>query len=435
MGNTAKPLKEFFELAAQHDAGRHIGLTSVCSAHPLVIRATFQEAQHRTGCVVIEATCNQVNQDGGYTGMTPVEFKRFVLEIANSSSFDSDRILFGGDHLGPNPWRSASAKIAMEKALVLVFDYAKAGFGKIHLDASMSCQGDPLPLPEATIAQRAALLAQAAEAGAKAGGHPAPGYIIGTEVPVPGGATHALSSVELTRPQDAAQTIELHRAAFANLGLDDAMTRVVGIVVQPGVEFGHSDVIRFDTKAARKLSQWRAGKSVVFEAHSTDYQTAAALRDLVVGGFAILKVGPGLTFAMREAFYGLDSIAAVLVPGYQSGTLPKAMENLMQSEPENWQSYYSGDAAEIALQRHYSYSDRIRYYWGRPAAQAAVDYLMKTLEDLEIPETLISQYLPRCYDDIAQERASASAQDIIIAHIITAIAPYSIACDSQIQEA
>ena len=434
MRKFATPLDDFFTLAAQHNAGQHIGLTSICSAHPLVIRATFQEANARGGSVVIEATCNQVNQDGGYTGMTPATFVTFVLEIAKSSGFDPDRILFGGDHLGPNPWRSGPADVAMEKALVMVTDYAKAGFGKIHLDASMSCQGDPAPLPDETIARRAALLAQAAEAGAKAGGHPAPSYIIGTEVPVPGGATHALSSVELTRPQDAAQTIELHRAAFAHLGLGDAMDRVVGIVVQPGVEFGHSDVIRFDTKAALSLSQWRGGKGVVFEAHSTDYQTADALRDLVSGGFAILKVGPGLTFALREAFYALDSIAAVLEPDYKTGTLQKALEDLMQSEPDNWQSYYNGDAAEMALQRHFSYSDRIRYYWGQPAAQAAVDHLMDTLENREIPETLISQYLPRCYDDIAQKGASASAQDIITAHIITAIAPYSFACDSKFQE-
>ncbi|MBL4812747.1 MAG: D-tagatose-bisphosphate aldolase, class II, non-catalytic subunit [Rhodobacteraceae bacterium] len=427
MAVSAAPLAEYFGLVAQANAGEHHGLTSICSAHPLVIRAAFQEAQNRTGCVVIEATCNQVNQDGGYTGMTPKAFKAFVLDVAQECGFDAGRILFGGDHLGPNPWRSGSADAAMEKALVMVFDYAKAGFGKIHLDASMSCQDDPVPLADETIASRAALLARAAEAGAKAGGHPLPGYIIGTEVPVPGGATHALSTVALTRPKDAGQTIALHRAAFAKLGLADVLSRVVDIVVQPGVEFGHSDVIRFDSGAAQSLSQWRAGKGVVFEAHSTDYQTAEALRALVGGGFAILKVGPGLTFALREALYALDQIAAVLVPDYAPGTLAEAMEKLMLAEPGNWQSYYSG--SDSKLQRHFSYSDRIRYYWGRPVAIAAVEQLMQALEGREIPETLISQYLPRCYDDIAQNGAVLSAEDIVIAHIITAIAPYSYACD------
>ncbi|MEE9427011.1 MAG: D-tagatose-bisphosphate aldolase, class II, non-catalytic subunit [Paracoccaceae bacterium] len=433
MQKIATPLDGFFALATQHNDGQHIGMTSICSAHPLVIHATFQEAKTRNASVVIEATCNQVNQDGGYTGMTPDTFINFVLKIAKASNFNPARILFGGDHLGPNPWRSYPSDVAMEKALVMVFEYAKAGFGKIHLDASMSCQDDPIPLPENIIAKRAALLAQAAEAGARAGGHPAPGYIIGTEVPVPGGATHALSSVELTRPQDAAQTIELHRSAFAGLALGDVMARVVGIVVQPGVEFGHSDVIRFDAKAAQNLSQWRFGEDLVFEAHSTDYQTATALSDLVSGGFAILKVGPGLTFALREALYALDSIAAVLDPDYQTCTLVQSMEKLMLSKPENWQSYYSSDATEAAQQRHFSYSDRIRYYWGKPAAQAAVNHLMKTLAGRNIPETLISQFLPSCYNDIAQKGASALAQDVIIGHIMTAIAPYSFACESTFQ--
>jgi D-tagatose 6-phosphate 4-epimerase len=56
-----------------------IGIASVCSAHALVIEASFTAARHET--VLIEATCNQVNQEGGYTGMTPVNFRRFVEEI------------------------------------------------------------------------------------------------------------------------------------------------------------------------------------------------------------------------------------------------------------------------------------------------------------------------------------------------------------------
>ena len=45
------------------------------------------------------------------------------------------------------------------------------------------------------------------------------------------------------------------------------------------------------------------------------------------------------------------------------------------------------------MQRHYSYSDRIRYYWTRPEALAAVSALHKALDGKTIPETLLRQYL------------------------------------------
>ena len=69
--------------------------------------------------------------------------------------------MLGGDHLGPNPWTSLDADAAMAKAEVMVAAYVAAGFRKIHLDCSMSCAGDPTPLPEAEIVRRAVRLARA----------------------------------------------------------------------------------------------------------------------------------------------------------------------------------------------------------------------------------------------------------------------------------
>ncbi|MEO6298852.1 MAG: D-tagatose-bisphosphate aldolase, class II, non-catalytic subunit [Paracoccaceae bacterium] len=411
-------------LPAAHDAGRRVGITSVCSAHPLVIEAALLQAG--TGVALIEATCNQVNQDGGYTGMTPAGFRAYVLGIAARVEFPADNILFGGDHLGPNPWRKLSADQAMAKALVMTEAYAAAGFAKIHLDASMACAGDPDPLPPATIATRSALLAQAAERGAA--GLPAPSYIIGTEVPVPGGAHEELGELVVTTPQDAATTLALHKDAFAAVGLTDAYARVVGLVVQPGVEFGHANVIGYQPAKATSLSTFRdQTQGVVFEAHSTDYQTTAALTALVQGGFAILKVGPGLTFALREALYGLDQIAGWLTD-YPSGSLPSVMEGLLLDHPSDWAAYYHGTPTEQRLQRHFSYSDRIRYYWNNPKAQAAVDRLLAALAGQTVPETLISQYLPRLYPAVIAGEIAPDARALTIAAIRVALAPYSAAC-------
>lgn len=422
-------LNYLFDVHTKANAGQRAGITSVCSAHPMVIEAALIEAVETHSFACIEATCNQVNQDGGYTGMTPADFHDFVISIAQKLDFPVDRIVLGGDHLGPNPWRKMPATEAMAKAIVMTRQYAAAGFGKIHLDASMSCADDPVPLPVPIVAERAAALAKAAEDGAKAGGHPGPAYIVGTEVPVPGGASEELETVEVSHPQDAADTIEHHRIAFAERGLGDAFKRVVGLVVQPGVEFGHTNVIAFVPEAAEHLSAWRQDfGSVVFEAHSTDYQTADAMAGLVDGGFCILKVGPGLTFALREAFYGLDQIAGVLVPDYEAGSLPRKMEQVMLAMPDDWNAYYHGAETSQYMQRHFSYSDRIRYYWTHKAASLAVGGLFASLEGMELPEPLISQYLSRQYADVVAGKVKPDARSLAIAAIRCALEPYSAAC-------
>ena len=178
--------------------GEHLGITSVCSAHPIVIEAALQLAKESQKTVLIEATCNQVNQDGGYTGMTPSDFRSFVEGIAHKVGLDETKIILGGDHLGPNPWKHLPAEAAMKKAEVMIEGYAKAGFTKLHLDTSMGCEGEPEALPDEKTALRAVRLAKVAEANK---GSNAPVYVIGTEVPVPGGATHELDELELTKPE------------------------------------------------------------------------------------------------------------------------------------------------------------------------------------------------------------------------------------------
>ena len=150
-------------LIARHKAGEHIGICSVCSAHPLVIEAALAFDRNSTRKVLIEATSNQVNQFGGYTGMTPAGFRGFVCQLADSLNFPQDALILGGDHLGPNRWQNLPAAQAMANADDLIKSYVAAGFKKIHLDCSMSCQDDPIPLTDGIVAERAARLAKVAE--------------------------------------------------------------------------------------------------------------------------------------------------------------------------------------------------------------------------------------------------------------------------------
>lgn len=403
------------------------GITSVCSAHPLVIEAALRRAAVEDAVVLIEATCNQVNQEGGYTGMTPRDFRRFVEGIAATIAFPVDRIILGGDHLGPNPWRKLPADDAMIRAEAMMVAYIEAGFEKIHLDTSMGCAGEPAALADELTAERAARLARVAETAALRSGHRLPVYIIGTEVPPPGGATHALDELEVTRPEAALNTLAVHRAAFARLGIETALERVIGIVVQPGVEFGNANVAIYEPDRARSLiGALEHLPGLIFEAHSTDYQPAGALFALVEDGFAILKIGPSLTFALREALYGLDAIAAIITGGMPPASLPATMETVMLEEPGHWNSHYGGSAGEQRLQRHFSYSDRIRYYWPDERATAAVETLFARL-DGDIPETLVSQYLGRIYPAVVAGKVLPRSRELCLAAIDAALAPYSAA--------
>jgi D-tagatose-1,6-bisphosphate aldolase subunit GatZ/KbaZ len=70
------------ELVRRHRAGERVGIYSVCSAHPLVLRAAMRQAAEDETVLLIEATSNQVDQFGGYTGMTPERFRDFVHALA-----------------------------------------------------------------------------------------------------------------------------------------------------------------------------------------------------------------------------------------------------------------------------------------------------------------------------------------------------------------
>jgi D-tagatose 6-phosphate 4-epimerase len=405
--------------------GQNLGITSVCSAHPQVIGAALALGRVQGKPVLIEATCNQVNQDGGYTGMQPADFRRFVEEIAEVEGFDLSNLILGGDHLGPNPWKDLPANTAMEKACTMVAAYATAGFTKIHLDASMSCADDPTPLSDVTIAARSARLAAVAEKHCI--GEP-PVYVIGTEVPIPGGALEEVENLTITSPDAACETVAIHRDAFAGQGIADAFARVVGLVVQPGVEFGNENVVAYDPPAAKSLIAALDDLPLVFEAHSTDYQTPNALSALVKGGFAILKVGPGLTFALREALYGLDHIADHLFPA-RPQNLQDRLERLMLEKPQHWEKYYPGTPAHQKLQRHFSYSDRIRYYWADPVAVDAVAGLLALFGNDTIPEPLISQYSGASYAGVMTGVIAPTAPALIRAAITRTLAQYSAACD------
>ena len=425
------------EIIRRNRIGERVGVYAVCSAHPSVIAAAVQQAVDDESVLHVESTSSQVNQLGGYTGQTPFQFTAFVHSAAQQAGLPPDRVLLGGDHLGPYPWRKQPSAVAMQNACELVRACVLAGYNKIHLDASMACADDNKNGPdERVIAQRAAILCRAAEGAFEelpSGSH-APLYVIGTEVPAPGGELVPGAPPAVSSADQIPRTLETFRAAFAEQNVINAWERVIGMVVQPGVEFGESLIFDYDRQKAKALSSaLPKHPPLVYEAHSTDYQKPSALAQMVEDHFAILKVGPWLTFAFREAVFALSAIEREWLAhrsGVRLSQVREALEAAMLRNPDYWRSYYHGSEDEIRLARVYSYSDRCRYYWGDAHVQGELAQLHSNLEASPPALTLVSQYLPMEYEAIRSGRLRATADDMIQEHIRIVLRIYAEACQA-----
>ena len=411
------------KIIAANRAGSLVAVPSVCSAHPVVLEASLRLAEDLDRVLVVEATSNQVNQDGGYTGMKPADFIGFVHGLADAAGVQRSRILFGGDHLGPQAWRNGTAVAAMAKAHQMVADYAAAGFRKIHLDCSEGCSGEAAQLGDKVAAARAADLAVTALRAA-----PDPDavmFVIGTEVPPPGGArADENGDVRPTTPESAGATLEAHEAAFRAAGLGHAMGQIGGLVVQPGVEFSPMQVhhlpLARDPGFLAVLKDW---PGLCLEAHSTDYQRPAAFVRLAELGFAFQKVGPALTFAWREALYALDALR--MDAGWAVGpSLVEEMEAVMLATPEYWQGHYRGDSCDLRVERHFGLADRVRYYWPQERAQAAVTRLLGDLTGKTLPDPLLTQFFAAEEVDAARTLGGDLPKALAIVHVQSALRPY-----------
>ncbi|MCL2818768.1 MAG: class II D-tagatose-bisphosphate aldolase, non-catalytic subunit [Actinomycetia bacterium] len=431
-------------LLAKRKDDAEIGIYSACTAHPLVLEAVIEAAQESDTIALIEATANQVDQFGGYTGMVPQDFAELVRGIAQEIGLPAERLILGGDHLGPLVWHDKPEAEAMELAEQLVRAYVEAGYTKIHIDTTMRLADDDtaLPLDDETIARRAARLVTTCEdayAGVLAKARAdkliplpvAPVYVIGSEVPIPGGAEHNEEEIQITTGDQFVQTYETFTNEFKAQGLDDALSRIVGVVVQPGVEFSDASVSDYDhEKAAELCAQLDRYPSVVFEGHSTDYQDRESLKEMVEDGIALLKVGPALTFALRETLFALSDIEEdpLLDNPNGQGSLSHFKEVLvdaMKDDPTYWQHHYhSKGKKKLDHQLKYSLSDRCRYYLSYPQVKDSIDTLMNNIDTLDIPASIWKSHLPQQYHKVRDGELALEARALVKDHIKDRIADY-----------
>lgn len=412
------------EILGKRKKGKSVGVYSVCSANRFVIEAALERARETGTYALIEATANQVNQFGGYTGMNPAAFAAFVHGIARNAGFPRESIILGGDHLGPLTWQNEPEESALEKSEELIREYVSAGFTKIHIDTSMMLADDDKAekLSDRVIARRAARLAAVSEeayASLRSEGSeaPAPVYVVGSEVPVPGGAQGNDDSISVTTAEQFERTWEAFEKEFAAPGLTDAAARIAGVVVQPGVEFSDETVTPYNRENAKGLCAClKNHPGLVFEGHSTDYQTRACLKQMVEDGIAILKVGPALTYALRQALFALNDIENELLAGRGTALsgFRDVLEKAMLSNPVYWEKYYhDDDVSSASIKRRYSFSDRCRYYLPEEEVACSIETLLKNINMARVPVSLLEQYMPIQYTHVREGRLEMEAEALV----------------------
>lgn len=418
------PIKE---LVSKYKSGEKAGIFSVCSSNKYVIEAAMDRLRDKDMHLLIESTANQVDQFGGYTGMTPKDFMKYIHNLAEENNFPVDRIILGGDHLGPLTWTKLGEEKAMENSKTLIREYVLAGFTKIHIDTSMPIIGDfeNGVFGDDLIAERAATLCKVAEDSytellneKPESVHPV--YVIGSEVPIPGGAQadeEEEEGIAVTKVENLVNTIETFKNAFESHGVGDAWQYVVGVVVQPGVEFGSEQVWKYDREKARELSEaLKDYPELVFEAHSTDYQTDEALNEMVEDGFIILKVGPALTYGFREAAFELNLMENELLKYNANIELSKFREILEFNMVKNngyWKNHYSGTQEKIKFDRIYGLSDRCRYYLPIEEVNYSLEKMIENLKQVNIPLTLVSQYMHNQYKKIRSGKMELTVENLL----------------------
>lgn len=420
---TKHPLKDIVTLQKQGEA---VGIYSCCSANEYVIEAALERAKATNTYCLIESTSNQVDQFGGYTNMTPKDFHHFVEKIADKVGISMKQVILGGDHLGPLTWTSLPEEKAMENAKELIRSYVAAGFTKIHIDTSMKVADDDpnVRLSDETIARRGSILAKVAQDAyhelLKTNPEALqPVYIVGSEVPIPGGATGATvdQGIQVTKVEDFKQTVKTFENAFKNLGLEEAWDNVIGVVVQPGVEEKDAGCTEYDrAKAVELMASIKEYPSMVFEGHSTDYQTKYKLKELVEDGVGILKVGPALTFALREGIFALAYIEneAFKNTDVKVSNFIDVLEDAMLAKPDKWAKYYTGDENALRIKRKFSFSDRCRYYLPNEKVQEALKTLITNLRSLdEVPLNLMSQFMPIQYTKVREGSLKNDPEELI----------------------
>lgn len=357
------------------------GIYAACTSNDIALGAVMKRARETGTICLIEATSNAVNQYGGYSGMSPADFVQYIEDLAFDNKLDPQQVILGADHLGPVPWRDENADFAMEEALTLVRQMVEAGFTKLHIDTTTSLLDDKDELPIEVIATRAAKLVQAARDANTQNRELV--FVLGGRVSAP----HNPGDPLVASVTDFIFNYDTFKTVFYKHGLEREFENTIAAVTAVGIKYSDFSVTHYNSRQTEELSNLVKNfyPHVVLEAHATDYQPRSCLRQMVADGVRILKVGPALTYRLKEALFSLSRIEHALagINGFEESHFPEVLWRDDVTKPALLQAYYTGE--DLARKLKESFADRSRYYLSAVVVESAIHTLLLNLNGVDLP--------------------------------------------------
>ena len=366
--------------ALQRETGVRRTIFAACPNSPSVIRASLQAAKRNNAPIYFAATLNQVDCDGGYTGMTQEQFTRLVR-------FETERVHFTGpviiaiDHGGP--WlkdKQRTEKWSVEDAMNGVkksFEAAVlAGYDLIHVDPTVDInvpKGEIIDIH--LVAARTVELIAHVEKFRKEKGLPAISYEVGTEE-VHGG---------LADEKTFDTFISDLKKGLAEAGLPDIWPCF--IVGKVGTDL---DTTIFDGEVARRLTSKVRPLGSYIKGHYTD--DVANPEEYPLCGMGAANVGPEFTMSEYRALCELEEVEKDLYAKGRVAAPSGICETLVDAvrESHRWEKWLHEDEQGKDLheltpeRRDWIVATCCRYIWQQPGPLAARGVLYANLERVGI---------------------------------------------------
>ena len=397
------------------------GLPSFCTSNMDVVDVIFKFCKLNNLPVLIESTSNQVNQNGGYTGLKPQNFKKKINEIAKKNKFKLKRVLLGGDHLGPLPWKDLKKKIAMRNAKLLVKNYIKTGYKKIHLDTAILCSDQKKISREEVIHRCFFLLKDIPTKYLKN-----IFFVVGTEVPAAGGGDHTNTMV--TKLDNIKRDFNGYRNFFKKMNFGSLR---FALVIDPGIAFKNLSIKKSKFKDLNKKSNFSKINNFVFEAHSSDYQSMVDLRKLYDKNFKFLKVGPELTYNYMKAILLMEKIEMNIFSDVSN--IRKTISKQMDINKKYWAKYYKKSSKNNEFLKFHSFLDRARYYWSNKKVHYSKQKLFKNINNLNHTEFCFFCDLSKKDLYFKKKRKLTNVDFILFKFLKDPIMKYYLACRYKIK--
>lgn len=351
------------------------GIPSFCTANFDVIDIIFKFAKLNQFPILLESTSNQVNQDGGYTGLKPKNFKNKIYKVASKYKIRKQKLFLGGDHLGPLPWKKLKESKAMENAKELVKQYVNAGFKKIHLDTAILCLNQKKLSREEVVSRCAKLIKHIPKKKLNS-----IFFVVGTEVPAAGGGDNVRPIV--TKMNNIKKDYLSYRKFISKFLSNKNQT--FGLVVDPGIGFKNRTLTKSNFKKINQKKNFSLKNNFVFEAHSSDYQSLADLKKLCNKNFKFIKVGPELTYFYMRAILFMEKVERNIF--FKSSNLKEVLSSQMDKNKKYWYKYYSKTKYDTEFLKLNSFLDRARYYWDNKNVNQSKKILFKNVNSLKKTE-------------------------------------------------